>query len=379
MRTAIFIFVLLSVASLRPLRAAASLVHVTTCGPASLPGMSCAIPETGSGNLLVIGVQFGSDTDTTIYLTGISDNAGNVYSEAGPARSVNTALGTVVTAWYAQNSVAGATSLTLTASTAAARVGVVIWEFSGVDTAAALDQTSVLNDQSSTATPVSAAVTTSAVGVVIALAEVANSVTGITPGNSFTNDSTIMANGWAHLITSAAGSNAAQWNQNSSGVYSSTTVAFKAASAKQYSACDLNKDGKVNVADVQDAIDMMLGLVPCTADIDGVDVCNSVVVTRVSNASLGEPCVTGGGTNSHSVTLTWTASVSPNVVGYNVYQSTSSNGPYTKLTATLVNGTSYVDTTVKAGVTYYYVATAVNSSNVESAYSDQAQAVIPTP
>jgi fibronectin type 3 domain-containing protein len=41
--------------------------------------------------------------------------------------------------------------------------------------------------------------------------------------------------------------------------------------------------------------------------------------------------------------------------------------------------TSYPDTTVQAGQTYYYVATAVDGSGAESTYSNQVQAVIPTP
>jgi fibronectin type 3 domain-containing protein len=38
---------------------------------------------------------------------------------------------------------------------------------------------------------------------------------------------------------------------------------------------------------------------------------------------------------------------------------------------------SYTDTTVQSGITYYYVATAVNSSGDESAYSTQATANVP--
>ena len=34
---------------------------------------------------------------------------------------------------------------------------------------------------------------------------------------------------------------------------------------------------------------------------------------------------------------------------------------------------------VQSGQTYYYVVTAVDSSNVESTYSNQASATIPTP
>jgi fibronectin type 3 domain-containing protein len=80
----------------------------------------------------------------------------------------------------------------------------------------------------------------------------------------------------------------------------------------------------------------------------------------------------------HLVTLTWSASSSPGVSYYKVYRGTVSGGPYSLLT-NAVSTTSYTDSSVKSGSTYYYVTTAVDSSGVESAYSDTAQAVIPMP
>jgi fibronectin type 3 domain-containing protein len=79
------------------------------------------------------------------------------------------------------------------------------------------------------------------------------------------------------------------------------------------------------------------------------------------------------------VSLTWTASTSSNVTGYNVYRGPTSGGPYTSLTGSPVSSTSYTDTAVQSGQTYYYVTTAVDSDGNESTYSNQAQAVVPTP
>ena len=81
----------------------------------------------------------------------------------------------------------------------------------------------------------------------------------------------------------------------------------------------------------------------------------------------------------HSVSLNWTASTSTNVVGYNVYRGTASGGPYSRINTSLVYGKGYTDNSVTAGQTYYYVATAVDSSNNESAYSAAAKASVPTP
>jgi fibronectin type 3 domain-containing protein len=43
----------------------------------------------------------------------------------------------------------------------------------------------------------------------------------------------------------------------------------------------------------------------------------------------------------------------------------------------LLSATAYTDADVLSGTTYYYVATAVNSSQIESGYSNQTSAVIP--
>ena len=153
-------------------------------------------------------------------------------------------------------------------------------------------------------------------------------------------------------------------------------LAIAGAPAWPQTACDLNQDGSVTIQDVNLVVNMTVGLAPCTANINGSGVCNIVTVQRVINTVLGQPCLIGSG---HTASLTWTASSSPNVTGYNVYRGSTSGGPYTKVNSALVSGTSYVDTTVEAGQTYYYVATTVNSTANESTYSNQAPAVIPSP
>ena len=79
----------------------------------------------------------------------------------------------------------------------------------------------------------------------------------------------------------------------------------------------------------------------------------------------------------HTVGLSWT-DTSTAVSGYNVYRSSTSGGPYTRLNSNLVSGTAFSDLNVQAGHTYFYVTTAVNTSNQESSYSNQAQAVVPS-
>jgi hypothetical protein len=144
----------------------------------------------------------------------------------------------------------------------------------------------------------------------------------------------------------------------------------------QISPCDLNSDGVVTTADVQLAINMSVGSISCTANVVAPGVCNLVVVQRVVNAALGQACVTG---SVHSATLTWVASTSANVAGYNVYRGTVSGGPYTLLNASPTSAVTYADTTVQAGQTYYFVVKAVGSDGSLSIASNEAPATIPTP
>jgi hypothetical protein len=85
---------------------------------------------------------------------------------------------------------------------------------------------------------------------------------------------------------------------------------------------------------------------------------------------------TGTAPVAHSVDLSWSAS-SSTVIGYNVYRGTQTGGPYTAINPVLQSGTSFADSTVASGKTYYYVVTAVNSNQVESTPSNEAVAVVP--
>ena len=80
----------------------------------------------------------------------------------------------------------------------------------------------------------------------------------------------------------------------------------------------------------------------------------------------------------HTVSLTWIPSTST-VSGYNVYRGDQSGGPYARLNPSLRTSTNYADSTVQSGHVYYYVATAVDSNAVESAYSGEVATVVPTP
>ncbi|HXJ91014.1 MAG TPA: hypothetical protein VMS18_29670 [Candidatus Binatia bacterium] len=96
-------------------------------------------------------------------------------------------------------------------------------------------------------------------------------------------------------------------------------------------------------------------------------------------SSNGQPstttaALTGSGTSAptHSVSLSWNASTSANVDGYNVYRAAyaSACGSFSKINSLLTTSTLYTDATVVDGTSYCYATTAVDTSNQESAYSN---------
>ena len=117
---------------------------------------------------------------------------------------------------------------------------------------------------------------------------------------------------------------------------------------------------------------------------------STMTITAGSNTPTGTYPITvtgnGGGVQQNTtlnltvtalVALSWAASTSPGVIGYNAYRSMTSGGPYTKLNSSLISTTNYTDQPVQSGPTYYYVTTAVNSQGQESVYSNQAAATVP--
>jgi len=103
-------------------------------------------------------------------------------------------------------------------------------------------------------------------------------------------------------------------------------------------------------------------------------------VTVTSSAAGSPATITLSGTGvqavSHTVGLTWTDTGSA-ITGYNIYRSTTSGSGYVKITGSLLPTTSYTDSTVQGGTTYFYVATAVDNTGTESAFSNEAQAIVP--
>jgi hypothetical protein len=110
----------------------------------------------------------------------------------------------------------------------------------------------------------------------------------------------------------------------------------------------------------------------------------TLTVTSSAQPSTTTEALTGTGTPAptHTVDLSWNASTSSNISGYNIYRAVYSGscGAFSKVNSQLNTSTLYTDASVTDGTSYCYAATAVNSSSEESGYSNIVSNVqIPAP
>jgi hypothetical protein len=94
--------------------------------------------------------------------------------------------------------------------------------------------------------------------------------------------------------------------------------------------------------------------------------------TFATRSAAGED----GAPQKRSVVLRWQASTTPNVK-YNVYRGLSSGIHPDRLNSTLLNETTFTDTNVVSGRTYWYVVRAVNAQGQESYESNQTSVTVP--
>jgi hypothetical protein len=81
-------------------------------------------------------------------------------------------------------------------------------------------------------------------------------------------------------------------------------------------------------------------------------------------------------TANHVVDLSWKASTSSDVTGYNLYRSPD-GATWKKINPSLIASTLYADSTVANGSTYYYAATAVDLYGHESSKSTPIKVAVP--
>ena len=190
------------------------------------PLTSLTIPSTGAGNVIVIGVVFNGTTKAT----SVTDNAGNTYVSAG-AHSVKGNLSTDI--WYALNSKAGATAVSVTFAASPTHAEMTGWEVAGLANSAP-DQKAISSGLVTTTNQVGPALTTTQAGdfVVSILFASTAKFSGTSSGSGFTDDFTTNGNGWSHLTgnTSPVNTYQSSWvTANPGGGYAASAVAFFAA------------------------------------------------------------------------------------------------------------------------------------------------------
>jgi len=98
----------------------------------------------------------------------------------------------------------------------------------------------------------------------------------------------------------------------------------------------------------------------------------TAVLVGCAGVSTGGPEPVPPPPSTHSVYLSWHASTSPDISGYNIYRAvyTNSCGSFSKINSELAMETMYTDSTVASSTSYCYTTTAVNAKKVESGFSE---------
>jgi hypothetical protein len=186
---------------------------------------------TGGGNLLAVGLSI-FEISGAACVVSITDNApggGNVYSSAGAFASDSASGGAEI--WYAANSRAGATQMTITlrAGCSGRRPATYFAEFSGVAAVNPLENAVAASNQPASMAPAAPQAAASSRAVVFSVTTVQFDVTGIQNGNSFNALPIVDGDNAAYFIANGAGNYGAVWAQDNLGSYGASTAVFKAA------------------------------------------------------------------------------------------------------------------------------------------------------
>lgn len=130
-------------------------------------------------------------------------------------------------------------------------------------------------------------------------------------------------------------------------------------------------------SDLKDSETVTVTLTTGITDMAGNPLASNYVWNFTTRESVAPSAPSGlaAAAGNAQVSLTWTANPEADLNGYNVYRSETSGSGYAKVNlAGSITGTTYTDTGVTNGTTYYYVITAVDTTGNESGYSSEASA-----
>ncbi|MCW4049564.1 MAG: hypothetical protein NWE89_07480, partial [Candidatus Bathyarchaeota archaeon] len=103
--------------------------------------------------------------------------------------------------------------------------------------------------------------------------------------------------------------------------------------------------------------------------------CSTFVDTTIPDTAAPSPpagVLASGG--DREITILWDPNTETDLAGYNVYRTDSAGGPYERINPYLITGNWYKDANLAEDVTSWYVVTAIDTSNNEGKYSNEASA-----
>jgi hypothetical protein len=373
-----------------------------------------------AGNWIGVCVRAGEAGETFT----VSDSTGNTYHQA--IQINQTGDGDTLAIFYAEDIKGGANTIEVS-DTTSGTLRFAILEYSGVATSGSLNVAAAA--QGSSASPNSGSATTTANGDLLLGAIMTSDAETFTAGSGYTTEESVPAEPNTKLIAeghtqTTAGATSASASLGASDFWAGALAAFRStasggsggspsadpgqlsasattlkfgnvtigSSGSQTVTLTASGTGSVtitNVTIVGAGIDAsgVVGLELATGKTASLKVTFAPAATglvsgsiKVTSNATNSPisiAVSGTGVSptSHSVALSWNAI--SGVAGYDVYRGSVSGGPYTILTNSPITTTTFTDTNVQAGQTYYYVVTSVGSDGVQSAYSSPASATIP--
>ncbi len=397
------LYLTLAIGELAAASTTISFVQVADATPQShVSNVSVSYPRAqnaGDLNMIIVGWN-----DSSTSVRSVSDSLGNTYQLAvGPLRGT----GLTQSIYYAKSIKAGSNTVTVTFNQPAAFPDLRILEYKGLSTTAPLDVSAGSHGKSGGNTLVSSgSAGTSSPNELIIGAGITNGgfskAGGLFTSEVITRDGDIAENEivsarGTYAATASLGNYGAQnwvmqmvaWkagpstgggaptvgsvspNSGSSNGGSTVTITgnnFASGSSVTFGGTSASKVTVVNSSSIT-----------ATIPAHAAGLVNVVVSDSNGSGTLSNGFTyTAPGGVQHKVVLSWHASSSANITNYNVYRSTISGGYY-GLIGTTAGILSYTDQTVSSGKTYYYVTTAVDKQGVQSSYSHQVIATVPSP
>jgi hypothetical protein len=160
-------------------------------------------------------------------VTSITDNQSDTYVSSTNSRGNDSAGGDSIEIWYSKNIAAGATSVTINASSSFT-ISAWVYEVAGADTSTPLDIAhNTINGASCASCVGPSATTTAANEFVLTAISPVNNVTAVSA--PWTLDTVLGGHGSAYQIVTSTGNYVATWTVNTAGTFAGSIATFQQA------------------------------------------------------------------------------------------------------------------------------------------------------